>query len=114
MVFIKDHSPLYLIICDGFWIVLCSGVSVTLFLLYRIKPREYYRSLLVSLSASFYAVPLAVVGPGGDYRYVYWAAGAACIAVLLAPQKHRLVPLDVEWASQRPASQNWGPAAPQM
>lgn len=114
MVFIKDHFPLYLIICDGFWIVLCSVVSVTLFLLYRIKPREYYRSLLVSLSASFYAIPLVVVGPGGDYRYVYWAAGAACIAVLLAPQKHQLVPLDVERASKRSASQNWGPAAPQM
>ena len=89
MIFRAAHFPLYLVLTDAFWIGLSFVLSVTLFIFYLIHPSAYYRALLVALSAAFYAVPLAVVGPGGDYRYVYWTAGATCIAALLAPQRHQ-------------------------
>jgi hypothetical protein len=37
---------------------------------YRTWPAEYYPGLLVALPAMFSAVPLIVIGPSGDYRYV--------------------------------------------
>ena len=92
MVFSAAHFPLYLVLTDAFWIGLSFALSVILFIFYLVRPDAYYRALLVALSAAFYAVPLVVVGPGGDYRYVYWAAGATCIAVLLAPQKVLVLP----------------------
>lgn len=89
IIFIGVHFPIYVLVTDAFWIALSFASSVTMFILYLKRPHAYYRGLLVALSAAFYAVPLAVVGPGGDYRYVYWAAGATCIAALLAPQRHQ-------------------------
>jgi hypothetical protein len=90
MIFVRLHFPLYFLLTDAFWMALSAGVLVIVLVLYLFRPRGYYRSLLVTSSAAFYAVPLAVIGPGGDYRYVYWAAGATCFAALLAPQE-RLV-----------------------
>jgi hypothetical protein len=89
MVFIDSHFPLYLMLTVAFWLCLSFALSITMFILYMMRPDGYYRAMLVTFSGGFYAAPLAVVGPGGDYRYVYWAAGATCIAALLAPQRHR-------------------------
>lgn len=86
-VYIDSHFPLYLMLTDALWIALSLALSMIMFLLYFVRPSSDYRALLVALSAAFYAVPLVVVGPGGDYRYVYWAAGATCIAALLALQR---------------------------
>lgn len=89
MVFITSTFPFYLMLTDAFWMALSFTLSIIMFALYMARPYAYYRALLVSASAAFYAVPLALVGPGGDYRYVYWTAAATCIAALLASQRRQ-------------------------
>jgi hypothetical protein len=85
LVFVQYHFPLYMILTVGFWMASSIVVAGILFILYLKHPNEYYTALLVALSAAFYVVPLLIIGPAGDYRYVYWSAGATCIAVFLAP-----------------------------
>jgi hypothetical protein len=85
MVSIRYQFPLYLMLTDGFWLALSVVTAGVTYIRYRAYPKAYYRSLLVAVSAVFYATPLAVVGLAGDFRYVYWTAGAVCIAGLLAP-----------------------------
>jgi hypothetical protein len=85
VVFIRYQFPLYFVLTDGFWMAVSTILAIGVFWRYRKWPTEYYTPLLVALSAMFSAVPLMVVGPSGDYRYVYWTAGAACIAALLTP-----------------------------
>jgi hypothetical protein len=83
VVFIRYHFPLYLMLTVGFWMAVSTILAILIFLRYRKRPGEYYIPLLVALSAAFSAVPLVVIGPAGEYRYVFWTAGATCIAALL-------------------------------
>jgi hypothetical protein len=87
LVFIRYSFPLYLMITDGFWMLVSSALFIFYGVRYRGRPCKYYPAFLIAASAFVYCVPLAIVGQAGDYRYVYWTAAAACIAALLAPSR---------------------------
>jgi hypothetical protein len=85
VMFIRFQFPLYFMLTIGFWMAASTILAIVVFWRYRKWPGEYYTALMVALSAMFCAVPLVVIGPSGEYRYVYWTAGATCIAALLLP-----------------------------
>jgi hypothetical protein len=70
VVFMQHQLPLYFVLTDGFWMTVSTILAIGVFWRYRTWPAEYYPALLVALSAMFSAVPLIVIGPSGDYRYV--------------------------------------------
>ena len=82
--FCRSASIIHFIFTVGFWMV-CSLALSLLFCkqVYRGK-FEYYKGLLLALSASAYVWPLLVVGVAGDLRYAYWSIGATCIALVIA------------------------------
>lgn len=91
LIFTKFQFPLYFILTDGFWLIGSVILFLVLLISYLSQPQQYYQALLVAVSAAFYSVPLIVVGQAGDYRYVYWTAGATCIACLIAPWRRQVV-----------------------
>jgi hypothetical protein len=73
--------PFLIMYSNGFWLVSSLVVFVACVFLPNSDPESYIARNL-SMSAALYVTPLAVVGVGHDFRYVYWGIGGTCIALV--------------------------------
>jgi hypothetical protein len=83
MLICKTTPVLNRIFTVAFWLILTAILSLICGIAVMRGRANYYKSLLLSLSAGAYVWPLLIIGIAGDFRYAYWAIGAACIALVM-------------------------------